>query len=327
MNSSITWSETSIEPLCQPSGRWGLASVVFWQVALVSAVAFISQTLIFDETNWYRIDVYDALTWGLIVTQIFTLAVYVSRHRVQTFKSSLKIFLSMGALAVGLTVAAIAFLIVDAYRGGREILPLLLIVPGYCIAVFVFLVSMFLQLRLAIICLQAFGAIFGRKQAVDGGQHESIMPDTVGDGSAVTEKYSIADIFAFTGLAAVSISAYRLVLGMVTDYDALRFLAMFYAASITAFCVYGLNRLNTYRVSKLLFVLAAVFAIGYAEFYIATQFRSPLLRFGLTGMLLCNALIAAATTIQMRFLGRPGASRYQRCPHGAGIGSTNMVRN
>jgi hypothetical protein len=112
------------------------------------------------------------------------------------------------------------------------------------------------------------------------------------------EKYSIADIFAFTGLAAVSISAYRLVLGMVTDYDALRFLAMFYAASITAFCTFGLIQLQCMRVLKLVIILAVVSTVAYSEFYLAQQVRSPLLRFGMGGMLLCNVAIALATTLQ-----------------------------
>jgi hypothetical protein len=277
--------------------------VVFWQVAFVSVAAYVSQTLIFDETNWYRIDLYDAFTWGLVVTQVFTLAIYVSRHRVQTVKNSLKIFLSLGALAAGLTIAAIAFLVIDAFRGDRDALPLLLIAPGYCVAVFVFLVSMFLQLRLAIICLQAFRPVLGRKHAQDS---KSSSFDQLKESDAV-EKYSIADVFAFTGLAAVSISAYRLVLGMVTDYDALRFLAMFYAASITAFSVYGLNQLKLGLWLRLSVILVLGAALGYAEFYVAEQVRSPLVRFGVNGMVLCNYLIAMSTTIQMwlvqRFLG------------------------
>ena len=309
MSNTLTWSETNIEPKSLSSHRWRLSGTVLWQVTLVSLAAYISQTLIFDEANWYKIDLYDALTWGLVVTQIFTLAIYVSRNRVQTVENSLKIFLSIGALAAGLTLSAITFLIVDALRNDREVLPLLGIVPGYCVAVFVFLVSMFLQLRLAIICLQVFRPIFGRKPANVSVHCETVQSesnfDVLAENDAMAkEKYSIADIFAFTGLAAVSISAYRLVLGMVTDYDALRFLAMFYAASITAFCVFGLLQLNCTRWLKLLFIVAVVLTIGYAEFYIATRLRSPLLRFGLTGMLLCNCLIAVATAVQMWFLGR-----------------------
>ena len=305
MSNALTWSETKIESRNQTSDRWRLAGPVLWQVAFVSVAAYIAQTLIFDEANWYKIDLYDALTWGLVVTQVFTLAIYVSRHRVQTVESSLKIFLSIGALALGLTMAAIACLIVDALRNHREVLPLLGIAPGYCVAVFVFLVSMFLQLRLAIICLQVFRPILGRKRTLEKLQSEAQFDELTEGEVSANEKYSIADIFAFTGLAAVSISAYRLVLGMVTDYDALRFLAMFYAASIIAFCVLGLLQLTCARWLKLLFIVAVVLTVGYAEFYIATQLRSPLLRFGLTGMILCNCWVALATSVQIWFLGSP----------------------
>lgn len=300
MSNALSWSETNVDPLYRAKHRWRFSSVVFWQVAFVSVAAYISQTLIFDETNWYRIDLYDAFTWGLVVTQVFTLAIYVSRHRVQSVESSLKIFLSLGVLAAGLTIAAIAFLVIDAHRGDRDVLPLLLIAPGYWVAVFVFLVSMFLQLRLANICLQIFRPMLGRKRDLDS-KSSSFDPLTE---SGADEKYSIADIFAFTGLAAVSISAYRLVLGMVTDYDALRFLAMFYAASITTFSVYGLNQLKLGRWLRLSVILVLGAALGYAEFYVAEQVRSPLVRFGVTGMVLCNYWIAVATTMQMWFVQR-----------------------
>jgi hypothetical protein len=304
MSDAITWSEISTKQRSQADWRWRVANVVFWQVAFVSVAAYLSQTLIFDEANWYRIDLYDALTWGLVVTQVFTLAIYVSRNRVQSAESSLKIFLSMGVLSAGLTVAAISFLVVDALRNNREVKPLLGISGGYWVAVFVFLVSMFLQLRLAIICLHALRSIFGPMRSPQTTQSESTSGESADTKFGSQEHYSIADIFAFTGLVAVSISAYRLVLGMVTDYDALRFLAMFYAASITSFCVYGLIQLSCERWLKLLFILAVVLIIGYTEFCVATQIRSPLLRFGFTGMLLCNVLIALATIMQMWFIER-----------------------
>jgi len=311
MSNAIPWSETnaagSETNTSMPNraiGRKRLLNAVFWQIAFVSVAAYFSQLLIFDEANWYKIDLFDALTWGLVVTQVFTLATYVSRNRVQTVESSLKIFLSMGALSAGLTVAAITFLVVDAFQNNREVLPLLGIAPGYWVAVFVFLVAMFLQLRLAIICLQVIRPIFGRKRSPKSAQSELIPGESTDSDVVASEKYSIADIFAFTGLAAVSITSYRLVLGMVTDYDALRFLAMFYAASMTAFCVYGLIQLHCTRLLKLLFIVAVVFAIGFTEFYIAKQLRSPLLRFSFTGMLLCNSMIALAITMQMRFVER-----------------------
>jgi hypothetical protein len=306
MSDAITWSETNTVFPNKATERRRLMSLVIWQVAFVSIAAYFSQLLIFDEANWYRIDVYDALTWGLIVTQIFALAVYVSRYRIQTVENSLRIFLCMGSLAAGLTLAAISFLIVDALRYKRDVLPLLGIAGGYWVAVFVFLVSMFLQLRLAIICLQAVRPLFVLKRSpmTAPGETRPRKPiDGNIDGNAEpNEKYSIADIFAFTGLAAVSISAYRLVLGMVTDYDALRFLAMFYAASITVLCVYGLIQLHCTRVLKLMLLLPVVVIVAYAEFYLAQQLRSPLLRFGFGGMLLCNGVIALATTMQSWFL-------------------------
>ncbi len=304
MSDAATWTETNATQLTQARRRGRLADVVFWQVALVSCAAYFSQTLIFDEANWYKIDLWDAFTWGLVVTQVFGLAIYVSRNRIQTVKSSLKIFQAIGGLSAGLTVAAITFLIADALRHNRDVLPLLGIAPGYCVAVFVFLVSMFLQLRLAIICLQALRPLFGRNRSAELTQDESIAHELTDSNTESNEKYSIADIFAFTGLAAVSITAYRLVLSMVTDRDSLRFLTIFYAASITAFCVYGLMQWRCGRWSKLLFITAVVVAIGYTEFNVATQLRSPLLRFGLIGIVLCNCFIAIATTMQFWLLDR-----------------------
>lgn len=304
MSDAIPWSNTNSVLPIQSIHRSRLVHTVIWQVAFVSIAAYFSQLLIFDEANWYMIDLYDAMVWGIVVTQVFALAIYVSRYRIQTIGNSLAIFFSMGVLSAGLTIAAITFLVVDALVRDQEVWRLFLISGGYCVAVFVFLVSMFLQLRLAIICLQAVRQMFTRKQSRKQSQSDPPTSDMREVNGNSGEKYSIADIFAFTGLAAVSISAYRLVLGMVTDYDALRFLAMFYAASITAFCTYGFIQLNCARVLKILFVMAAIASIAYAEFYLAQQLRSPLLRFGFGGMLLCNAVIALATTMQQWFLAR-----------------------
>ncbi len=312
METAITWSNEQVHLATHTSSRWRLAGLVLWQVAAASVAAFMSQMLIFDETNWYKIDLYDALTWGLVVTQVFTLSIYVSRKRVQSVENSLKIFLALATLSAGLTIAAIAFLVIDAVRSQRDVLPMFLISGGYWVAVFVFLVAMFLQLRFAIICVHAIRSTFLRKTAPSPQELGFEQVDGLGVAEAdEKERYSIADIFAFTGLAAVSISAYRLVLGMVTDRDALRFLAMFYAASITAFFIYGLIHTRCSHLLKLLFAIAVVFIITYAEFYIAHQIRSPLLRFGFSGMLLCNVLIAAATIIQMWIVGRSEPSGMQ----------------
>ena len=304
MSDAITWSETNIVAPHQTTERKRLVNVLIGQIAFVTVAAYCSRLLIFDEANWYRIDLYDALVWGVVVTQVLTLAIYVSRYRIQTVESSLRIFLCMGALSAGLTMAAITFLVVDAFRNNREVLPLLGITGGYWVAVFVFLVSMFLQLRLAIICLQALRSMFSRARWPKQAQSGTTTRATTDSSAEPSEKYSIADIFAFTGLAAVSISAYRLVLGMVTDYDALRFLAMFYAASITAFCTYGLIQVPCMRALKLVLILAIVGIVACAEFYLAQQVRSPLLRFGMGGMLLCNGAIALATTMQYWLLER-----------------------
>lgn len=315
MNDVIPWSDVSEAPLNQPvrlqavglkaAERKRLMYAVFWQIVFASLAAFISQLLIFDEANWYKIDLYDALTWGLVVTQVFTLTVYVSRCRIQTVENSLRVFMCMGALAAGLTVAAITFLVIDAVQNGREVWSLLGISVGYWVAVFVFLVAMFLQLRLIIICLQASRSLFAPKRSPKSDSIEmsaQIEPTAPESDSEPSEKYSIADIFAFTGLAAVSISAYRLVLGMVTDYDAIRFLAMFYAASMVVFCIYGSIQLPIARFLKLILIVVIVLAFAYAEFNLAQWIRSPLLRFGFGGMLLCNCVLALATTLQCLFL-------------------------
>ena len=280
MSDAISWSEINTVAQKRATDHRQLVQVVFWQVVLVSLAAYGSRLLIFDEANWYRIDLYDALVWGVVVTQVSTLAIYVSRYRIQTVENSLWIFICMGALSAGLTMAGIMFLVVDALQNHGEVLPLLGITGGYWVAVFVFLVSMFLQLRLAIICLLAVRSMFTRRRLPNAAQVETT--DSSADPS---ERYTIADIFAFTGLAAVSISAYRLVLGMVTDYDALRFLAMFYADSIIAFCTYGLIQWRCMRALKLVFFMTFVLAVTYLEFYLAQQLRSPLLRFGFGGML------------------------------------------
>ncbi len=304
MSDAITWSEAHIVAPQRTTERKLLVNVVIGQVVFVTVAAYCSRLLIFDEANWYRIDLYDALVWGVVVTQVLTLAIYVSRYRIQTVESSLRIFFCMGALSAGLTMAAITFLVVDAFRNNREVLPLLGITAGYWVAVFVFLVSMFLQLRLAIICLRAVRSMLSRTRPPIQAPRTTPTRATTESSAEPSEKYSIADVFAFTGLAAVSISAYRLVLGMVTDYDALRFLAMFYAASITAFCTYGLIQLQCVRALKLVLILAVVGTVACAEFYLAQQVRSPLLRFGMGGMLLCNGAIALATTMQYWLLER-----------------------
>ena len=304
MSDAVTWSETDMVAPKQATERGRLVNVVISQIAFVTVAAYGSRLLIFDEANWYRIDLYDALVWGVVVTQVLTLAIYVSRYRIQTVESSLRIFFCMGALSAGLTMAAITFLVVDALQNNREVWPLLGITGGYWVAVFVFLVAMFLQLRLAIICLHAMRSMLAWKRSLGPLQSETTTREKMDSNAEPVEKYSIADIFAFTGLAAVSISAYRLVLGMVTDYDALRFLAMFYAASITAFCTWGLIQLHCLRVLKLVLILAVIGTVAYAEFYLAQQVRSPLLRFEWGGMLLCNGAIALATTMQYWLLER-----------------------
>lgn len=299
--------------MVQAGERRRLVRVVFWQVVLASVAAYCSELLIFDEANWYRIDLYDALAWGFVVTQVFALTVYATRFRIHTVENSLRVFLCMGSLAAGLTFAAITFLIVDALQNNREVLSLLGIAVGYWVAVFVFLVAMFLQLRLAIICLQALRSLLAPKPRP--AQIETTVREL--SRSEPSERYSIADIFAFTGLAAVSISAYRLVLGMVTDYDALRFLAMFYAAAITVFCIYGAVQLHTTQLLRLIFTVIIVITVAYAEFYLAQWVRSPLLRFGLGGMLLCNCVLALATTMQVWILerfARPAPASHQSLP-------------
>lgn len=323
MSEAIPWSESSIKPVAQVQKWSPLARFVFWQVAFVSLAAYLSKTLIFDEANLYRIDLYDAMTWGIVVTQVFTLAIYVSHNRVQSIESSLKIFLAMGSLATGLTIAATTFLFIDALRSSEKLLPLIGFAPSYCIEVFIFILAMFLQLRLAILFVQAIASLLFRKLSVAPSQdtllvnvpstRESLPTTSVASEPIdsewgidelenrkpdVNQKFSIADILGLTGLAAVSISAYRMVL-LVADYDVIRFLVMFYAASITAICIYGLIQWQCPRWLKLLLMVATVALITYGEFQIAQQLRSPLRRFGFNDILICNCLIAVATTIQM----------------------------
>ncbi|MFO0924559.1 MAG: hypothetical protein U0905_18975 [Pirellulales bacterium] len=46
---------------------------VWWTVHIVITTIgiYLAQTLIYDESRWYRIDYPDAMVWGLLVTQIF----------------------------------------------------------------------------------------------------------------------------------------------------------------------------------------------------------------------------------------------------------------
>lgn len=244
--------------------------------------AYASQLLVFDEANWYKIDLYDALVWGLVVTLVFSVAVYSSSFRIETVEASLKVFLCLGTIAFGLTVAAIAFLMADAWESNQPLLPILGMSGGYWVAVFVFLVSMFLQMRLAIIGLHALRHVLFRTRYR--------LQST--DSNISRPHYSMVDIFALTGLVAVSISACQMVLGMVTDRDAMRFVCLFYAATCMAICVYGFELWRFSRTILINLIMAVCIILSFSELYLAQLFGSPFQRFGISGILLWNGTIA-----------------------------------
>ncbi len=117
------------------------------QVLFISILAYLAELLIYDEMHWYRIDKYDAVVWGILTTQLFASALFVSRARIRTIAESVRVFGGLAFLAVGLTIAGMAFLVRESWND-REPFPALSIGGGYWLAVFVFLITMFLQLRL-----------------------------------------------------------------------------------------------------------------------------------------------------------------------------------
>jgi hypothetical protein len=284
-----------------------IASMLIAQIGLVSIGAYLSQLLIFDETDWYWIDRYDALVWATIVTQVFALAIYASRCRVTTIRQSLSVFYCLAGLAAGLTLAATLFLVIEAILHNQATLSLLAIAPGYWIAVFVFLVSMFLHLRLTLICLIPVTRTVPIFRTVDFPAVDSAEAT-----SNQNTRFSMIDIFAFTGLAAVSISSYRLVVAIMNGYDALRFLALFYAASVTAFFVYAMTAFPRVK-SHLRLAALGVFivSIAIAEFWIGQQLRTRFHRIGISGttmpivvaqIVFWNAFVAAATWVQLQIV-------------------------
>ncbi len=190
---------------------------VWWTVHIVITTIgiYLAQTLIYDESRWYRIDYPDAMVWGLLVTQIFGLALHASSVTTRNLKEALAGLVPIVALSLGLTFAAMVFLVQDAQSSGEEF-PVMVFALGYFIATFLFVLTMFLQWRIVVWSIFFGKRIFNRRTDVASGN----MPQASERGNEESDpfdseelhqeqgKLSMVDVFTMTGLAAVSVGGF-----------------------------------------------------------------------------------------------------------------------
>lgn len=261
---------------------------VLLQLMLVSVAAFLSQLLVFDSTRVYIIDPYDAIVWGIVVTQLATLTLFVTPLRLKKLNQVLQLLACLGGLALGLTLAAILFLWMGDWKNRSHLWAVLQLAPGYWLVVFIFLLSLFLQLRVAVLCCRAALSLF--KPPIKVNDHSMITQEVVASpldadenntawqASSGQRSYAMIDIFAFTGLAAVTITAYHTTLNLLSegdssvlyiDRDTLRLLALFYIASTITLGTFGCMFLV--KSNWLRFVGLATLAISMAVIEIQLQ--------------------------------------------------------
>ena len=280
------------------------------QVLVVSLAAYFTELLIYDEVRWYRIDYGDALVWGLIVTQIFAAALYVAQGRVSTFRASIQIFGGIAILALGLTTAALSFLLRDS-SGLEESISILSIGGGYFLSVFVFLIAMFLQLRLGLWCLQGMEQFFSPAKPSTSTKEDKPLEsiDPLMDQKEETHRhFSMTDVFAFTGLAAVSVASYRMVLRLMHDGDTIRLLSLFYVGAILVFSCYAISRFRWNVYLKFAIGCGVVAIISFIEMRLVRETGRRWLPIDFTvryqPLLVWNYALFYVATLQIRWLRR-----------------------
>lgn len=221
-----------------------------FHIVITTIGIYLAQTLIYDESRWYRIDYPDAMVWGLLVTQIFGLALHASSVTTRNLKEALTGLLPIVGLSLGLTLAAMVFLVQDAQSSDEEF-PVMVFALGYFIATFLFVLTMFLQWRIVVWSIFFGKRILTRRSDAALGTpvpHASEWDKEENDPLDSMEhhheqgKLSMVDVFTMTGLAAVSVGGFQLCLRLMHDRDTLRYFFLFYAASTVCLGVFIIDQ-------------------------------------------------------------------------------------